>query len=121
MLYPTQRMMDGIGCPPRLFAEGGRIAMLVFLMGMADAAWAEAPPDYEREVKVILREHCVTCPGPLKQTGSLRLDAGALIEKGGKHGGAIVAGNSSGSLLIERLLESEEEKRMPQDAKPLPA
>jgi mono/diheme cytochrome c family protein len=116
-------MMDGKGCPPRLFAEGAGIAMLmrVHLMGMAGAACAETPPDYQKEVKVILREHCVTCHGPMKQKGGLRLDAGALIEKGGKHGAALVAGNSHGSLLIERLLESDEEKRMPQDAKPLPA
>src|SRR5436190_21147620 len=103
MLYPTHAMMDGKGCPPRLFAEGAGIAMLVLLMSMAGAAGAETPPDYQREVKVILREHCVTCHGPMKQKGGLRLDAGALIEKGGKHGAALVAGNSNSSLLIERL------------------
>ena len=32
-----------------------------------------------------------------------------------------MSGNSSGSLLIERLLASDEDARMPQEAKPLPA
>jgi hypothetical protein len=57
----------------------------------------------------------------VKQKGGLRLDAGALIEKGGKHGPAIAAGDSNSSPLIERLLSHDEDTRMPQDAKPLPA
>jgi hypothetical protein len=31
MLYSTHRIMDVNGCPPRLFAEGGGIAMLVLV------------------------------------------------------------------------------------------
>ena len=54
------------------------IATLV-LSAAADAM-ASTPPDYEREVKPLLREHCISCHGPVKQKGGLRLDAGVLID-----------------------------------------
>jgi hypothetical protein len=99
----------------------GGTVFTVLLLGMGGFLHAASAPDYEREIKPLLRAHCVACHGPVKQKGGLRLDAGALIEKGGKHGAALMAGNSNASLLIERLLEPDEEKRMPQEAKPLPA
>jgi hypothetical protein len=82
-------------------------------------AAAETALDFEHDIKAILRERCVTCHGQLKQKGGLRLDAGALIAKGGKHGPAIVAGKSADSLLWQRVSASDDEKRMPPEGKPL--
>lgn len=119
MFYDTHGMMNGISILrwPRPTCA----AVAALLCGAGWGARAASTPDYEREIKAVLREHCVSCHGPVKQKGGLRLDAAILIEKGGKHGAALVAGDSSGSLLMERVLAADEEKRMPQDAKPLPA
>ncbi len=94
---------------------------LPYFLCLAIAARAGAAPDYEREVKPIFREHCVSCHGQLKQKGGLRLDAASLVLRGGKHGAAAKAGDSTSSLVIERLIATADDQRMPQDGKPLPA
>ncbi len=83
-------------------------------------ARADSPPDFEREIKPIFREHCASCHGQLKQKSGLRLDVGALIAKGGKHGPVVVAGQGSASLLMKRVLASSDDDRMPAEGKPLP-
>lgn len=81
---------------------------------------AAAAPDYERDIKPLFRERCVSCHGQIAQKGGLRLDAAALAVKGGKHGAAVTPGSSDKSELIKRLISMDEEHRMPQEAKPLP-
>ena len=66
--------------------------------------------DYAKDIKVIFKERCVSCHGSVKQKGGLRLDAGALILKGGKHP-VVEPGNSSRSALMERVLSADEEER----------
>ena len=48
-----------------------------------------ASPDYERDIKPLLRERCYSCHGGVKQKGGLRLDSGSLIHKGGEDGPAV--------------------------------
>ena len=62
--------------------------------------------DYEKDIKSIFKERCVSCHGSVKQKGGLRLDAGALIVKGGKDP-VIVSGKSKDSMLIERVLTDD--------------
>jgi mono/diheme cytochrome c family protein len=73
---------------------------------------------YTDDIRPLLRERCVSCHGALKQKGGLRLDAGALIAKGGKHP-ALVAGDSARSLLIERVVATDEHERMPPEGRAL--
>lgn len=75
--------------------------------------------DYVRDIKPLLKQRCFACHGALKQKGNLRLDAAALIRKGGRHGPAVVAGNSAGSLLLERAADAEPSSRMPPEGQPL--
>ncbi len=76
--------------------------------------------DYQKDIKAIFKERCVSCHGSVKQKGDLRLDAGALILKGGKH--AVVAvGDSKQSALIERVLTDDEDERMPPEGARLTA
>ena len=100
------------------------IAWLLWVTSVigVDYARAEpvAKPDYRTEILPILKEHCASCHGQVRQRNGLRLDAGALILKGGKHGQTVVPGNSAGSLLMQKLLATNAEDRMPQEAKPLP-
>ena len=73
-------------------------------------------------VQPILNDKCVTCHGPEKSKGSLRLDVYAEALKGGDNGPAFVPGHSAESLLLKRLtLAEEDENHMPPDGKPQPS
>lgn len=82
-----------------------------------------APVDYVRDIKPVLKERCYACHGSLAQKAGLRLDAGTLILKGGKHGPAIRRGDPADSQLIDRLTRNpaEEGGRMPPEGSPLTA
>jgi hypothetical protein len=77
--------------------------------------------DFVRDVKPILVERCSSCHGPLKQKGGLRLDAGALALKGGKHGPAVKPNDTAGSPLVARITSRDDDERMPPEGKPLDA
>src|SRR6185503_244901 len=83
------------------------------------ASAARAEPDYQRDIKPILEKRCYSCHSRLKQKSDLRLDAGALIHKGGKHGPVIERGPATNSELIKRVTASNEDDRMPPEGKPL--
>jgi len=83
-------------------------------------ACAGSAVDFDRDIRPLLKEHCVSCHGALKQKGELRLDAGVLIARGGRHGSAVVAGRSGESRLMRRLLAADPEERMPKEGPPLP-
>ncbi len=74
--------------------------------------------DYLRDIKPVLKARCFACHGSLKQRAKLRLDASALIRKGGRHGSALSPGDAENSLLIQRITEEREAMRMPPQGKP---
>ena len=82
---------------------------------------AGKPIDYEQAVKPIFKAHCYSCHGGLRQNSGLRLDTGALIRAGGDSGQAVIGGNVEGSLLFERITETDKSLRMPPEGKPLGA
>ena len=82
---------------------------------------AIAAPDFEREIRPLLREHCVECHGPKKQKGELRLDARAFAFKGGHDGAVIVPGDPGKSPLIDRIASTDADERMPPKGEPLSA
>ncbi|MCH7728286.1 MAG: DUF1549 domain-containing protein, partial [Planctomycetes bacterium] len=77
--------------------------------------------NYAKQIKPILSNHCYSCHGALKRESGLRLDTAALARAGGDGGPAIVAGQASSSPLLERLVETDVDLRMPLDAPPLTA
>lgn len=79
------------------------------------------PVGYARDVKPILSSRCYSCHGGLKQEASLRLDTGKLARKGGDDGPAVEPGNADESILIERVLETDADLRMPPEGEPLSA
>ncbi len=87
----------------------------------SNIAFADGPVDYEKQVKVILKERCFACHGALKQESGLRLDTGQLIREGGDSGAAVVAKNPQESLLIERVSSEDEVERMPPEGESLTA
>ncbi len=80
------------------------------------------PVDFNRDVLPILTEHCTDCHGTEHREAGLRLsnkrDAFAPSESGDV---AIVPKDADASPLIQRLISSDEEMIMPQDADPLSA
>ncbi|MEJ7618698.1 MAG: PSD1 and planctomycete cytochrome C domain-containing protein [Pyrinomonadaceae bacterium] len=69
--------------------------------------------DFNRDIKPIFETSCNKCHGEGKATAGLRLDSKAAAMKGGGSGPAIVAGNSKGSLLMQRVRGEGNEMRMP--------
>jgi mono/diheme cytochrome c family protein len=56
---------------------------------------------YTTQVTAILQKNCVSCHGPAKVKGELRLDSYAGILKGGEDGAVIVKGDPDNSMLIQ--------------------
>jgi uncharacterized membrane protein/mono/diheme cytochrome c family protein len=59
---------------------------------------------YQDIIRPVFQAKCSRCHGPSRQKGKLRLDAPVWISKGGKDGPVILAGKSSESELIKRVL-----------------
>lgn len=79
-------------------------------------------PDFHTEVRAVLESTCISCHGTNEQKGGLRLDTLAFAEEGGDSGPALVAGNKSESILLERIhLPVEDEEIMPPKNGPLTA
>ena len=107
-------------------------ACLFFLVGTMAAAstQAESPKwptdgatkiDFERQILPILRARCFECHGPKEQEARLRLDVRRIVFAGGENGPAIKAGNSVGSLLVQRISSKDKDERMPPEGKTLSA
>jgi len=69
---------------------------------------------YPDVIRPIFEKHCITCHGPGKQKGKLRLDGPDYILKGGKSGKAIDPRNQSeGALRYRVCLPLQHEDHMP--------
>lgn len=73
---------------------------------------------YRDQVVPILEKNCYSCHSAKKKKGGLRLDTEAFIQKGGKNGGVLVAGNPQKSKLFSYLLlPHDDEMHMPPKGK----
>lgn len=77
---------------------------------------AEAIDFFERRVRPILTEHCVSCHGKKKQESGLRLDRRASILQGGDSGPAALPGLPERSLLIAAVRGSNDLAMPPDDS-----
>ncbi|MCX6849560.1 MAG: DUF1549 domain-containing protein, partial [Verrucomicrobia bacterium] len=75
--------------------------------------------DFDQDIRPLLQQHCVECHGEKKQKGELRLDAKLFALKGGHDGLAIVAGDITKSLLLQRVKSTDDDERMPPKGEPL--
>jgi Leucine-rich repeat (LRR) protein len=72
-------------------------------------------------IQPVLQQNCVSCHGPEKAKGHLRLDSFAALLKGGENGPVVNPGNAKESDLIKRLrLPLNSDDHMPPDGKPQP-
>jgi hypothetical protein len=71
--------------------------------------------DFNRDIRSILSNRCLTChgPDPAERKGGLRLDtqAGSRADLGGY--AAVTPGDPDASALLERVITSDEDDRMP--------
>src|SRR5258708_7951991 len=68
-----------------------------------DPASAEQVEFFEKRVRPLLVENCLSCHGDKKQEGGLRLDSRAAALKGGDSGAVILPGKPDDSPLIEAI------------------
>lgn len=69
---------------------------------------------FATRIQPVLDERCVSCHGPEKTKGGLRLDSHAAIMAGGAHGPVVIAGNALASpLYTATLLPEDADQHMP--------
>ena len=85
------------------------------MLAQSPTATAEAPIDFDRDIRAILSNHCFQCHGPDSEhrKADLRLDRSedAFADRDG--GAAIVAGDAKNSLLVQRILHADSREMMP--------
>ncbi len=83
-----------------------------------DVAQAARVAFFEKKVRPILADHCYAChSADTKPSGGLRVDDRNGLLTGGNTGPAIVAGDPAKSLLLKRVTQKDEKKRMPLEGK----
>jgi mono/diheme cytochrome c family protein/uncharacterized membrane protein len=84
-----------------------------------------ATPDsfFEVRVEPVFAENCVSCHGPSRQKGSLRLDTYEAVMRGGKNGPVVKAGDLNNSNLFQRVSRAPGSEKImpPQGKRPLSA
>jgi uncharacterized membrane protein len=78
-------------------------------------------PSLAAEVWPIFDKYCVSCHGPEKAKGDLRLDTREGALKGGESGPSVLPGQGAASLVVKHLLlPLSAEQHMPPEGKPQP-
>ena len=75
---------------------------------------------FHDKVKPLLSSRCISCHGPDKQKGSLRLDSRTAALKGGDNGPALVPGKPAESLLLRAVMHAAPDLEMPPKEKLTP-
>lgn len=95
----------------RTFSSNASACALLLCILFLDAGLAVAaggPVTFEKDVRPILKTNCFQCHGEDgEMKGGLDVRLARFILKGGEHGPAIVAGDPSGSRLLEKIKKGE--------------
>lgn len=68
---------------------------------------------FQDRVQPLMESRCISCHGPEKQKGHLRLDSREAMLKGGDAGPVIVPGKPAQSLLVQVVLHQKKDLEMP--------
>jgi hypothetical protein len=77
------------------------VRLLLSVCVFGAVALADSVDFFEKRVRPILANHCLSCHGSAKQFANLRLDSRERILKGGDRGPAAIAGNTTDSLILK--------------------
>ncbi len=89
-------------------------AILAGALASVASPWAADPLDFTKDIKPILEVQCLSCHGPEKPKGALRLDTRANAIKGGDDGTSLAPGKPQDSpLYTSTLLPGDNDKTMP--------
>src|SRR6476659_3179729 len=103
----------------RRLARGGWVLPISIFLAQASYA---AAPNFSREIKPLLEQHCIKCHGPEKQKGGLRFDTKEGAFKAAESGEkAILPGHARESRLIKLVSSQDDTERMPSRGQPLAA
>ena len=70
--------------------------------------------NFETDIRPLLAEHCLKCHGEKKRKGGLRLtNRRDALQPRDSGKAAIIPGDSTASLLIQKIISEDPEKRMP--------
>jgi cytochrome c553 len=99
---------------------------LLAVVAASQAARADSNPAalefFEKKVRPTLVSRCYAChSAETKPAGGLRVDDRNGLLTGGNNGPAVVVGNPEKSLLLKRVTQHDDKKRMPRDSEALPA
>ena len=87
--------------------------VLVVACAWGELVAADETAKFVEEVLPLLEAKCVSCHGPEKQEGNLRLDSMAAAKTGGDRGAAIVPGDLDQSLLVKAISFRDPDFQMP--------
>src|SRR5262245_21470669 len=100
---------------------------LAILLSVAPLTVRAADPDpkptagqvefFEKKVRPVLVENCISCHGPKKQSAGLRLDTAGGLKAGADGAAVVVAGEPTKSKLI-KAVKREGDNPMPPEPKP---
>lgn len=91
-----------------------RLAILVFTsIGGSELFASDVALKFVEDVKPLLEAKCISCHGPVKQEGGLRLDSWAAANAGGDRGAAILPGDLEQSLLVKAISFRDPDFQMP--------
>ncbi len=92
-----------------------RRLLVLCLIGVlsVESLSADDSARFVEDVLPVLQAKCVSCHGPQKQEGGLRLDSLAAARKGGESGPAIVPGQIDKSLLVKAISFRDLDLQMP--------
>lgn len=74
---------------------------------------AEGIAYFEKHIRPLFAQQCISCHGSQKQKGGLRLDQPELIARGGDTGKIFVAGKPENSLLYQAVCYQDDALKMP--------
>ena len=79
-----------------------------------------AAPNYDQDIKPLLRRHCLKCHGNDEQKSGLNMQSYAAAMKGGSSGEIVVLGRSSQSVLYQIITDLDDDSRMPPNKPMIP-
>ncbi len=95
------------------------LLLVLALIGSPDDVRAREPEEaasiefFEKNVRPVLVEKCLSCHGAAKAKGGLRLDSREALIRGGNGGAVVVAGKPKESRLITAIYFHDPDLRMP--------